>query len=187
MLDVANDDTANVKSSVRFTARTSNALLKVKSWLPEHLHGQAQLSFGGCELPSEVGATRPGPIRVLCLAPGEWLLVSQKPWISSFQRHVVPGLSSLGLTAIDVSAGFAIVRVCGSAARDMLSKGCALDLERQAFTAGQCARTRFAQIQLTIDCIEDPGTLDLYVGRSYLRYLIDWLEDAAIEFKEGEP
>jgi heterotetrameric sarcosine oxidase gamma subunit len=69
----------------------------------------------------------------------------------------------------------------------MLSKVCALDFERPAFAAGQCARTRFAQIQLIIDCIEDPGTFDLYVGRSCLRYLIDWLDDAAIEFKEGEP
>jgi sarcosine oxidase subunit gamma len=187
MLDVANGDAANVEPSVRFTARTSNTLLTVKSWLPEHLHGHAQLSLGDCELPSEVGATRPGPIRVLCLAPGEWLLVSQKPWSASFQRHVAPELSALGLTAIDVSGGFATVRVCGSAARDMLSKGCGLDLEHQAFAAGQCARTRFAQIQLVIDCIEDPGTFDLYVGRSYLRYLIGWLDDAAIEFKEGEP
>jgi sarcosine oxidase, subunit gamma len=187
MLDVANDDAAKVKSSVRFTARTSDTLLTVKSWLPERLHGQAQLSFGGCELPSEVGATRPGPIRVLSLAPGEWLLVSEQPRMVSFQRYVAPELSALGLTAIDVSAGFAIVRVSGSAARDMLSKGCALDLERQAFAAGQCARTRFAQIQLIIECIEDAGTFDLYVGRSYLRYLIDWLDDATIEFKESEP
>jgi sarcosine oxidase subunit gamma len=73
--------------------------------------------------------------------------------------------------------------VRGSAARELLSKGCGLDLHPESFPAGHCARARFAQIPVVIECLEEPPRFEMTVARSYLQYLQSWLEDAAVEFE----
>jgi sarcosine oxidase, subunit gamma len=166
----------------QLTPASNRTLFQIKSWLPEHNAGARPLSIGGCELPSTVGATLPGPRHILCLSPCEWLLVLQEQWASSFDRHIAAAPPEPGAVLLDVTDGLAVVRVRGRAVRDVLAKGCGLDLHPQAFPAGRCARTRLAQLPVVIDCVDDSAGFDLYVARSHLRFLSDWLEDAAAEF-----
>jgi sarcosine oxidase subunit gamma len=74
------------------------------------------------------------------------------------------------------------LRVQRPDARELLSKGCGLDLHPRFFAPDQCARTRFAQIPVVIDCLNGPSRFELYVARSHLSYLHSWLVDAAAEF-----
>jgi sarcosine oxidase subunit gamma len=66
----------------------------------------------------------------------------------------------------------------------LLSKGCGLDLHPRSFPAGRCARTRFAQIPVVLDCPDEDSRFDMYAGRSYRQYLHEWLLDAAVEFED---
>src|SRR4051812_8511189 len=128
--------------------------LRLKSWLPEHTQGGKPVVLAGQELPSQVGGILQGPMRVLCLGPGDWLIVSHEHTGSSMRAHFAPDLSEQGLALVDLTDGLAALEVSGSAAREVLSKGCGLDFHPRSFPPGRCARTRFAQIPVVIECLD---------------------------------
>lgn len=156
--------------------------LRLTSWLPEYTNAAKPVVLAGRELPLQVGATLPGPMRVLCIGPGEWLIVSHKYSASSLRERIEPDLQKYGLVLADLTDGLAGLDVRGSAVREVLSKGCGLDLHPRTFPAERCARTRFAQIPLIIECLDHPHRFELHVARSYFQYLHAWLTDATAEF-----
>ena len=159
------------------------AVLEINSWLPELKSGERRLSLNGGELPREVGATLPGSVRALCLAPGRWLLVSEEESAAHIAERFAAEVAAQGAVLIDTTDGVAVLNVRGALARDVLSKGCGLDFHPTAFAAGRCARTRFAQMAVLIEHIDDLTGFRLYVARSYVRFLNDWIADAAVEFQ----
>ncbi|HEY0938890.1 MAG TPA: sarcosine oxidase subunit gamma family protein [Steroidobacter sp.] len=161
------------------------AVLEIHSWLPELKSGQRRLSMDGRELPSEAGATRLDSLHVLCVAPGRWTVVSDVQLATSVIESFAAEIAAQGAVLIDVTDGIGVLNVSGPLARDVLSKGCGLDLHPSAFPAGRCARTRFAQLAVLIEHIDDAPSFRLYFARSYQRFLIDWIEDAAVEFQSA--
>lgn len=170
---------------LRVTVTDSCRLVEVRSWLPEHSAGQKSVSIGERELPGEVGATLSASPRILCLAPGEWLLISDEKSLP-IMMLANADLARQGLVLTDVTDGLAVLAVRGPAARDVLSKACGLDFHELVFTVDRCARTRLAQTSVVVDCVGDPPGFNLYVPRSNLRYLANWLEDAAVEPSSSE-
>jgi|ERR1700687_4293274 len=161
----------------------SRTSLRLKSWLPEHISGSKPVVLAGRELPSQVGTTLSGPMWVLCLGPGEWLLVSDEGEASSLSEHLGVDLPTHGLALVDLTHALSGIEVRGSSAREVLSKGCGLDLDPRTFPPGRCARTRFAQISVVLECRDDESPcFQLHLGRSYSHYLHAWLTDAALEF-----
>lgn len=163
----------------------SKAVLRLKSWLPEHLDGNRRALLGERELPSQVGSTLAGSVRALCLGPGEWLVLSHEHAASQLREQSGSDLAEQGIAMIDLSDGIAAFDVSGPLAREVLSKGCGLDFHPSVFRIGHCARTRFAQVPLVIDLANESPCFDLYVARSYLSYLSSWLTDAAAEFRSS--
>jgi sarcosine oxidase subunit gamma len=175
---ITDDTTVVLVSPV--AGRTS---LQLKSWLPEYRKGARPVLLAGLELPSQVGtALSASVMRVLCVGPGEWLIVSQEHEAESLRAHVGPDLAPQGLALVDLSDGLTVLEARGFAIREIFSKGCGLDLHPSAFLAGRCARARLAQIPVVIDCVGNPSVFELYVPRSYSGYLRAWFSDAALEF-----
>src|SRR5215213_6271863 len=168
---------------VQITAISGRSVLRLRSWLREFSRGGKPVMLHGRELPAQVGQILTGEVRALCVSPGEWLVVSTQ---SNSRRPLPPDESTQGLVLVDLTDGLAIIDVGGFAARAILSKGCGLDLHPRSFPAGRCARTRFAQIPVVVECLE-PSRFELYVARSYRHYLHSWLEDAAVEFGDALP
>src|SRR5205814_2153583 len=113
----------------------------------------------------------------------EWLVVSdviEGPGLAERLRAYVAGQD---LAVVDLSSAVKALCLEGHAARELLGKGCGLDLHPSAFSAGHCARSRFAQLPVIVDCTDPAPRFDLYVGRSYLNHLHAWLTDAAAEFQ----
>jgi sarcosine oxidase subunit alpha len=106
-----------------------------------------------------------GERSVLWLGPSEWLIVDGDP-------IDLPG-------GVDVSANRTTVEVSGPHARDILEKGCTLDLHPRAFEAGQCAQTMLARTQVIL--WQRTDAYHLLVRNSFARYLADWLVDATRE------
>ncbi len=167
--------------SVQVAAVSGGTVMQLRSWVPRHARS-GPVVVGGQQMPSHVGEILSGAPRVLCMGPQEWLLVSQEHDATGLRAHIEPDLATQCLVLADLTDGFAVFEVSGPAARQVLSKGCGLDLHSRTLNAGQCGRTRFAQISVIVECLDAHPRFQLYVGRSYARYLYAWLTDAATEF-----
>ena len=83
---------------------------------------------------------------------------------------------------VDQSHGRAVLRLAGARARDVLAKGCRLDLHPRAFRPGMCAQTAIAQIGVLLHQVDERPTYDLYVAGGYAVDLLEWLTASAAEF-----
>jgi sarcosine oxidase subunit gamma len=112
--------------------------------------------------------------RAIWLGPDEWLLTSTTETPSE--------LESRGGT--DVSAQRITLRLTGERIRDVLAKGCAIDLHPRGFGRGKSAQSTLGQAAVVLLSLSDAGDEYLVLVRSsFAGYLADWLLDATLEFK----
>ena len=82
--------------------------------------------------------------------------------------------------------GRTVIRLAGSNARDLLSKGCPLDLHPRVFGPGQCAQTLLARSDMILHCLRPTSSksdvFDIYIVRSFAEYTWTWIEDAGQEY-----
>jgi sarcosine oxidase subunit gamma len=83
---------------------------------------------------------------------------------------------------VDQSHGRAVLRLAGPRARDVLAKGCRLDLHPRVFTPGMCAQTVIAQIGVLLHQSDEIPTYDLYVFSGHALDFLEWLTSGAGEF-----
>lgn len=165
-----------------FDSYQPSAAMEIRSWSPEHASGNRAFTLQRHELPREVGEILIDRWRILALSPGEWMLISDSGSPSTIHEQIAAEVASQSAVLVDVTDGLGALKVRGPLAREVLSKGCGLDFHPSAFPVGRCARTRFAQMSAIIDHVDAAPSFHIYVARSYLRYLADWLADAAVEF-----
>ncbi len=71
-------------------------------------------------------------------------------------------------------------------ARDLLAKGCSLDLHPTVFRKGTAAQTMLGLAGVVLIALDDAGAdYRILVRSTFARYLADWLIDAAEEFGVG--
>jgi heterotetrameric sarcosine oxidase gamma subunit len=159
-------------SALQIHRITSRVTVQLKSWMP------------GRTSPSLSAPTVPSACRLLTLAPGEWLLISDTLAAHALREYVRHSRSH-GIAAVESSSGLSAIQVEGAAARHVLANGCGLDLHSPSFALGACTRTRLAQLPVILDYVDVSPRFELYVGRSYLSHLRSWLDDAAEGFLEA--
>ena len=98
-------------------------------------------------------------------------------------RTPVPlDLSGLRVAITDVSGGQTAVVLRGGFVRELVAKGCPLDLHPRVFGIGQCAQSHLAKAPILIRQVDGQPSFEIIVRRSYADYFWLWLEDAAAEF-----
>lgn len=127
-----------------------------------------------------------GRTAALWLGPDEWWVVTQADNARTAEK-LDQALAGLHAAVTDVSESRTCIRVSGPRARDLISKGCPLDLHPRAFGPGACAQSVLAKAGVTLhmvagDKARGGPSYDLYVLRSFADYLWRWLEDAAGEY-----
>jgi sarcosine oxidase, subunit gamma len=138
----------------------------------------------GVMLPHQPGeVATAGDLMVLWLGPDEWLIVGPEGAAAPTETMLRDAMGEEFGAVTDVSCQRTIVEVSGPRARDVLAKGCAIDLHPRSFGRGQCAQTLLARTQIVLVC-RDASTPRywLMVRSSFARYLADWLADAAGEY-----
>jgi sarcosine oxidase subunit gamma len=125
-------------------------------------------------------------VTALWLGPDQWLLTCPASDTVFFISTLREALGEAHFALTEVTDGRVALRLAGPNARDVLAKGCPLDLHPRAFKAGQCAQSLLAKASVLIHLVDDdpqagPG-FDLHVARSFSRYLFTWLEDAGREY-----
>jgi heterotetrameric sarcosine oxidase gamma subunit len=122
-----------------------------------------------------------GSLTILCLAPDEWLVVSE-PGVRDLVACLRQALAGRHATAVDVSCATATIAVSGSRAALLLRKICSIDLARQESRGRCCWQTRIGPFAVLIHRRAADQGFDLHVARSYARSFWLWLSDAAAEF-----
>src|ERR1700723_883160 len=100
----------------RVGSRTSVLL---KSWL-----------FDRADPPAAAAAEQ---FRMLHLAPGEWLATSDHIAGAALCQHLEWYAAKEGVAVVDLSQGLSVLRITGAASREVLTKGCGLDLDPRHF------------------------------------------------------
>jgi sarcosine oxidase subunit gamma len=138
-------------------------------------------------LPSEpcTSAAR-DQIGAIWLGPDQWLVTCPARDVPGLLESLREALAGVHAAITDVTDGRVAFRLAGPSARDVLAKGCPLDLHPRAFPPGRCAQTLLAKASVLIHLVDDTAeggaNFDVYVGRSFAHYLWAWLEDAGREY-----
>jgi sarcosine oxidase, subunit gamma len=138
-------------------------------------------------LPGEpCSAARKGQLAALWLGPDQWLLTCPAEEAGGIISALRGALADVHGAITDVSDARIALRVAGPSARDVLAKGCPLDLHPRVLTVGSCAQSLLAKAAVLIHLVDDDQTrgpaFDVYVARSFAHYLWMWLEDAGREY-----
>ena len=116
--------------------------------------------------------------RILWNAPKTWLIISNKENII----EIIKGKCSEENFAItDISHSRAVIQIKGAQAREVLKKGCPLNINE--FKVNNCAGSVFHGITIVVDCVKDnPDTFNLLTLRSFGESFYYHITDAALEF-----
>src|SRR5205823_11595448 len=109
-------------------------------------------------------------VRVLWLGRAEWLVTGREGAVPELPTRIARATADLRAAVTDLSASRTIVEIAGPRARDLLQKGCGLDLHPRAFGPGQCAQTVFARLPVIIDQLSAAPSYRLYARRSSARW-----------------
>ncbi len=121
-------------------------------------------------------------ITMYWLGPDEWLIVTPDDRREPILQQLRRVLAQKHAAITDVSGGQAALHLRGRHVRDVLAKGCPIDLHPRAFRIGQCAQSHLGKALVLIGQIEEQPYFELIVRRSFADYLWTWLESAAEEY-----
>ena len=136
-----------------------------------------------CRLPVSPNTVQTaGDLTILWLGPDEWLILSPPEAETAIIARLREALAGIHAAVTDVSGNLAQLRLAGNHARDVLTKGCSLDLHPRRFQPGQCAQTLILRCGIILHQIDDRPSYDLLPRRSFAEYLWMWLIDAMAEY-----
>lgn len=137
----------------------------------------------GGPLPAPGVAIGDGTLRTLGLGPDEWLVVGPPGAREPVAERLRAQLAGNG-AVVDVSGQRTTMTLTGPKSREVLAKGCSIDLHPRVFHGARCAQTMLARAQVVIAGQPDqPEVLWLLAGSSFARYVADWLLDATVEYR----
>jgi sarcosine oxidase subunit gamma len=136
------------------------------------------------ELPGTARVSASDTHTLVWTGPGQWLLVAQsRPGFAGDMQ----ALADVAAVA-EQSDGRAGLRLSGPRARDVLAKGCMIDLHPSAFAIGSTALTSIAHIGVHLWRAEDGpdgAVFEIMVARSMAGSFWSWLSGSAAEFGCG--
>ncbi len=148
---------------------------------PVFLSGVREIT--GCDIPTDpCRAAMTTDHAVLWMGPDEWLVVAPPEAGTDLRQRLRDRLGDDRTAVVDVGDALAIISVGGPRARDLLAKGCTLDLHPRTFRPGHCANTLLAKAQVTLHQVDAAPTFSVFVSRSFAVYLWRWMLDAGLEY-----
>jgi heterotetrameric sarcosine oxidase gamma subunit len=132
----------------------------------------------GLEAPTRPIVARGRALDLAWAGPERWLAVSAERGVAGRLAEELKGLAAVS----DQSDARAVLRLSGPKAREILAKGCPIDLHPRAFRPGDTALTVIAHVGVQIWQVDDAPTFDLLVARSVAASFWRWLSRSAEEF-----
>ena len=132
----------------------------------------------GKALPTEPNTVSFDGHYVFWLGPDEWLVVTPAAEAAELAERLQQATSGTHASVNNISGGQIVLMLKGAKCRDLLAKGCTLDLHPSVFTVGNCAQSGLARANVLLALIDETPTFMIVVRRSFSEYLCRWLSHA---------
>jgi sarcosine oxidase subunit gamma len=117
--------------------------------------------------------------RLLWNGPNRYLCIAESHAPAALVSMLREALRDLDCQCVDLSHASCVLRVHGPCARDVIAKGCSLDLE--LMHPHSCAPTAIGRFDVLVHCVGD-DIFEIYVARSLAESFAHWLLRAGAEF-----
>ncbi len=174
---------ATASSAFRLSERPFLELVNVRGDTRDAAFMRAVESVLGCRAPETPNTTAQGNgYDMLWLGPDEWLVRSATAHDATraapLQAKLGAAFAGVFASVVDVGSGYTVLDISGTRTREVLARGCPLDLHPRLFTTGQCAQSHYFKASITL-LPTGPDRFDIVVRRSFADYLVKIMLDAA--------
>lgn len=171
------DGAPAINGSISVAAIDDRGMIDLRGDLADNKFAATVKKALGFALPDKPRtSSKKGDILVLWLSPDQWLISCPRPQVEKLHIKLSRSLAEIHSLTVDVSDMRSIIRLHGAGAREVLMKGAPVDLTLPDYDPGSVRRLRFAEQAALVHMVsDDPDSFDLYVFRSYARYVWDWL------------
>ena len=136
----------------------------------------------GCAFPPAANKfTSAGERHAVWLGPDEFLVICEAGKDEDLTRAIQTAIGSRHSAVTNISDALAAFHLKGAAVRQVLAKGCSLDLHPDSFLSGDAAQTLLSHAAVTIMALAEDEFI-VICRTSFASYLHDWLCDAALEY-----
>lgn len=174
--------TRKASANMREIARIDRGFINLRGNSGEQRFLTAVLQVLGFDLPVEANTfiTGEDDARAYWLGPDEWLVACARDRVTALVGDMEQALDGQAVAINDVSGGLVLTELVGDEGRELLARGCTLDLHPAEFAAAACAQTTLAKASILISCIGDAPVYEIIVRRSFSEYLLRWLRQTQL-------
>ncbi|GLU31905.1 sarcosine oxidase subunit gamma [Trinickia caryophylli] len=115
---------------------------------------------------------------VLWLGPDEWLVRSSEARATQLEAKLAAAVAGMFACAVDVGSGYTVLEASGDKVRDVLARGCPLDLHPAVLPLGRCVQSHYFKASIVLMPTAD-NTFEIVVRRSFADYFCRIMLDAA--------
>ena len=115
------------------------------------------------------------------LSPDEILVLTQAGEEGALAAQITAATKGAHSAVNDITDAMTSLHLKGASVRQMLAKGCAIDLHKDHFKAGDCAQTTLSHAGVTLLALGDDEMI-LICRTSFTDYVVAYLCDAALEY-----
>ncbi|GJH19693.1 sarcosine oxidase subunit gamma [Caballeronia novacaledonica] len=167
----------------RLTERPFLELVNVRGDTRDPAFVKAVQNVIGCTPPEKANTiARGNGYTMLWLGPDEWLVHSDTAHDASRPAPLEAKLRDAFVgqfsAAVDIGSGYTVLDIDGPKTREVLSRGCPLDLHPKVFGEGQCAQSHYFKASLTLVPLGG-DRFEMIVRRSFADYFVKMMLDAA--------
>nr|WP_246174235.1 sarcosine oxidase subunit gamma family protein [Paraburkholderia hayleyella] len=146
-------------------------------------------SVTGCDLSATPNThthtvTSGAQAEVLWLGPDEWLVRSHEPQHATLEAALREALAGQFAAVVDVGSGHTVLEASGQRVREVLARGCPLDLHPRVLAPGQCAQSHYFKAAIVLVPLLGER-YELIVRRSFADYCCRIMLDAAQPFMKS--
>ena len=136
----------------------------------------------GCMFPPANNKfTSAGQRHAVWLGPDEFLILCEAGKEEELTSTIKSSLGDRHAAVTNVTDALAAFQLRGAAVREVLAKGCSLDLHPSSFSSGDAVQTLLSHAAVIIMALADDGVI-VICRTSFAAYLYDWLCDAGLEY-----
>lgn len=139
-------------------------------------------SITGCPFPPAANKFfTAGERHVVWLGPDEFLIICEAGKDEELAIALDRVLADQNCAVTNITDALTAFNLKGAAVRQILAKGCAIDLHPNSFALGDAAQTLLSHATVTLLALSN-SELIVICRSSFAPYLHDWLYDAAFEY-----
>ena len=112
---------------------------------------------------------------------GEYLILAKQGGEIQLEKILNSSDIVKQISVTNVSDALCALSLSGKKVRDLLSKGCAIDLHPASFKRNQSAQCDLALANVILICLEEYEFICI-CRTSFAEYVLDWCLDAGFEF-----